>query len=201
MLKWHNLTIGEQVLNEAVILAGGKSSRMGRDKALLPFAGEETLTLYQYKRLSKIFDRVYISSKNNKFDKNIDIIEDKISDISSPMVALESILSSIRGEAVFILGVDMPFVSKEMIYRLIKQYNKSSKTVIAQSPNGLEPLSAIYPKLILPTIRKLLDRDEHRLHRLLSSIEIEKVRFEDREAFFNMNNPSDYLEALRIKNI
>jgi len=54
----------------AIIFAGGKSSRMGRDKALLPFGGYDTLTEYQYRRLSKIFNRVYISTKNDKFNFN-----------------------------------------------------------------------------------------------------------------------------------
>ena len=187
------------MLNKAVILAGGKSSRMGRDKALLPFAGEETLTLYQYKRLSKIFDRVYISSKSNKFGIDIDIIEDNL-DISSPMVALEAILSSIDGEAVFILGVDMPFVSLDIIKRLIKEYEYSKKVVVAKSPNGLEPLSAIYPKSILPTVRRLLGESEHRLNTLLSISDIKSIEFEDKLAFLNLNRPSDYEDALEVAN-
>ena len=187
------------MINEAVILAGGKSSRMGKDKALLPFGGEKSLALYQYNRLSKIFDKVYISSKNNKFGADMDIIEDRISDISSPMVALEAILSSIKGEAVFILGVDMPFVSKEIIDRLIQHYSESrDKIVVAESPDGLEPLSAIYPKSILPVVKKLMEKDEHRLHTLLSLSDIEIVDFIDKRAFLNLNRPFDYEEALSL---
>ena len=48
-----------------VILAGGKSSRMGEDKSLLPFPPYKTLTHYQYQRLNKIFKNVYISSKDS----------------------------------------------------------------------------------------------------------------------------------------
>ena len=54
----------------AVILAGGKSSRMQQDKALLPFGEVNSLAEFQYRRLSKIFSKVYISSKYNKFDFN-----------------------------------------------------------------------------------------------------------------------------------
>ncbi len=184
------------MVKSAVILAGGKSSRMGEDKALLPFGVEQSLALYQYKRLSKYFDRVYISSKNNKFNTDVNIIEDRISDISSPMVALQAILSYIEGESVFILGVDMPFVSKEVIDRLIQQYTiNSNKIIAAKSPNGLEPLSAIYPKSILPIVEDLLNRQEHRLHTLLSLADTEYVYFEDRDAFLNLNRPSDYEKA------
>ncbi len=52
----------------AIILAGGKSGRMKKDKSLLPFNEYNTLAEFQYRRLSKIFSKVYISTKNNKFD-------------------------------------------------------------------------------------------------------------------------------------
>ncbi|MCF6173461.1 MAG: NTP transferase domain-containing protein [Campylobacteraceae bacterium] len=63
----------------AVVLAGGKSSRMGRDKALLQFGWYDTLVEYQYRKLEAIFDKVYISSKEDKFDFDVDIIYDKYS--------------------------------------------------------------------------------------------------------------------------
>lgn len=50
-----------------VILCGGKSSRMGEDKALLPFASSNSLTQYQYDRLESYFKNIYISSKIDKF--------------------------------------------------------------------------------------------------------------------------------------
>jgi len=51
-----------------VILSGGKSSRMGEDKSLLPFSTSNTLIEYQYKRLKPYFKDIYISSKIDKFD-------------------------------------------------------------------------------------------------------------------------------------
>ena len=184
------------MINTAVILAGGRSSRMGEDKALLPFGGEKTLALFQYKRLSEYFDKIYISSKNDKFDADMNIIEDSISYISSPMVALQSILSYIDEEAVFVLGVDMPFVSKDIIQRLIERYeDNQNKIIVAQSSKGLEPLCAIYPVSILPVVKNLLDKKEHRLHTILSLTDIESVRFEDRNSFFNLNRFSDYEKA------
>jgi molybdenum cofactor guanylyltransferase len=51
-----------------VILCGGKSSRMGEDKSLLPFSSSNSLTQYQYERLKPYFKNIYLSSKINKFD-------------------------------------------------------------------------------------------------------------------------------------
>jgi len=60
----------------AIIFAGGKSSRMGRDKALLPFGEYSTLCEYQYQRLAKIFETVHISTKEAKFDFDAPLIYD-----------------------------------------------------------------------------------------------------------------------------
>ena len=77
-----------------VIIAGGKSSRMGRDKALLPFGNYETLVQFQYERLKKIFKDVYISWKNEKIAiTNNNIFDlDEYKNISAPTIALLSII-------------------------------------------------------------------------------------------------------------
>ncbi|WP_228135503.1 NTP transferase domain-containing protein [Halarcobacter anaerophilus] len=80
-----------------VILCGGKSSRMGEDKALLPFSNSDTLSQYQYEKYKPFFKKVYISSKTNKFDFDANLILDK-SNIYSPIVALKSIFESLKDE-------------------------------------------------------------------------------------------------------
>ena len=67
-------------MQTCVILAGGKSSRMGQDKTLLPFGGFETLTHYQASKFSKVFDEVFISSKN-QIDRILYDYENEIKNI------------------------------------------------------------------------------------------------------------------------
>ena len=63
-------------MKTCVILAGGKSSRMGRDKTLLPFGGFATLTHYGAHKFGRIFERVLVSSKFEKFDPPLPLIKD-----------------------------------------------------------------------------------------------------------------------------
>ncbi|WP_314040454.1 molybdenum cofactor guanylyltransferase [Campylobacter showae] len=63
-------------MKTCVILAGGKSSRMGRDKTLLPFGGFATLTHYGAHKFGRIFERVFVSSKFEKFNPPLPIIKD-----------------------------------------------------------------------------------------------------------------------------
>ena len=83
-----------KLFNTAVVFAGGKSSRMGHDKALLPFGGYDSLSQYQYEKLQKMFNTVYVSAKDDKFDFSPQLIEDKYEQ-SSPLVGLISIFETI----------------------------------------------------------------------------------------------------------
>jgi len=182
----------------AVILAGGKSSRMGRDKALLPFRESNSLAEYQYDRLSKLFDRVYISAKSNKFDFDAPLIIDNTTNISSPMVALESILSHSKDNALFIIAVDMPFVSEATIKKMIESYNSSNMEIaVAKSGERLEPLCAIYSTSLIDRVRDLIKENNHRLHSLIELSKSKIVEVSNQDEFLNLNRVSDYERACK----
>jgi molybdopterin-guanine dinucleotide biosynthesis protein A len=185
-------------LDDAVILAGGRSRRMGEDKALLPFGGCSTLAEYQYRRLSRLFPRVWLSAKGAKFPLQAPVIEDQ-HDTHSPLVALQSLLRGIPAEAAFVLGVDLPFVDEEVIGLLRRDYEASSgaEAVIARSPRGLEPLCGIYTRALLPRIEAHLCAGNHRLQDLLADALIVETLFADEGPFLNLNRPEEYRQALK----
>ena len=180
----------------AVVFAGGKSSRMGQDKALLPFGGYSTLAEYQYRRLCRIFDRVYISAKSNKFDFEVDIIEDCYSD-SSPLVGIVSIFETLNIDEVFILSVDAPFVDSKVISTLYARALSKSDVIVAKSPNGLEPLCGIYKRGVLEKAKKFLKNSNHRLQALLKEVDTQEIEFEQKWTFANLNYPVEYQKALK----
>ena len=110
----HNLKLETST---AVLFAGGKSSRMGRDKSLLPFGGYETLCEYQFQRLQKLFSKVYISTKEQKFGFEAPLILDRYPE-SSPLIGLLSVFETISEDECFILSVDAPFVDEAVITKL-----------------------------------------------------------------------------------
>jgi len=181
-------------IDSIIIFAGGKSSRMGRDKSLLPFGGYNSMAEYQYRRLGQIFARAYISAKSDKFDFDADIIADTHSS-SSPMVALVSVLESLDDEAVFVLSVDMPLLDEEIISEMIHRYQTLSPTpdiLIAQSPRGREPLCGIYSQRVLPIAKQLLESDIHKMHRLFGKLHVEIASFKQSEKFANLNTIEEY---------
>jgi len=182
-----------------VILSGGKSSRMGRDKSLLPFCNYKTLIEYQYRKLSNIFKDVYISSKTNKFDFDCNIIYDK-SDISSPMVALNSIFDHLKSDKVFIIAVDTPFVKEDTINILLNQ-SKQFNITIAKEKNRTHNLCGVFSNTIKVHIEKLLTKNIHKIDNLIDQIgDVKTICISDNEQFTNINIHDDYINATKISN-
>lgn len=174
---------------------------MKRDKALLPFGHFSTMAEYQYDRLSKIFRKVYISAKSNKFDFDCHLIEDRY-ETSSPLVAIASIFETLEVDELFILSVDAPFVCSSTIIRLYEE-SKNSKVdaIVAKSKNGLEPLCAIYRKSSLSLAQEFISKDKHRLHSFLEGLNYLVVEFEESRDFTNLNYPHDYEKASLIDSL
>ncbi len=180
----------------AVIFAGGKSSRMGEDKALLPFANYPTLAEFQQDKLSKLFDKVYISAKENKFDFDCIVIKDNYIE-DSPLVGLISIFETLKAEEVFILSVDAPFVNKETIEKLLKHNESTFDVIVAKSPSGIQPLCGLYKRSILPLAYTQLEKENHRLGDLLRLAHTLFVQFDEDGPFTNLNHPKEYQKALK----
>ncbi|MBA3024811.1 MAG: molybdenum cofactor guanylyltransferase MobA [Sulfurimonas sp.] len=184
-----------------VIFAGGKSSRMGEDKALLPFSSFKTLTEFQYSRLSKIFKTVYISCKDkNKFDFDAAFIEDvKTNKVFAPTAGFVAVFKALQSDAFFALSVDAPFVSETIIQELIESDSRiNADASIATSVHGMEPMCGIYHRSLEAAFNTMLDEDNHKLGLLLKSSKTNFVHFDDKQAFLNLNHPHEYQEALTL---
>ena len=181
----------------AVIFAGGKSSRMGEDKSLLPFGQYATLTEFQQHRLSTEFQKVYISAKENKFDFDCTVIEDRYKD-HSPLVGIISVFETLKVEEVFVLSVDAPFVNRDTIEKILNHNERDRDVIIAQSPGGVQPLCGLYKRSILPLAYAQLEKDNHKLGDLLRLSNTLFVKFEEDRPFTNLNHPEEYQKALRI---
>ena len=180
----------------AVIFAGGKSSRMGGDKSLLPFGGYPTLTEFQQAKLNTMFNKVYISAKENKFDFDCMVIEDHYAE-HSPLVGIISIFETLKVQEVFILSVDAPFVNKETIQRLLDHNQSNLDIIVAQSPSGVQPLCGLYKRSVLPLAYAQFEKGNHKLGDLLKLANTLFVKFDEDIPFTNLNHPEEYQKALR----
>ena len=178
-----------------VILCGGKSSRMGEDKALLPFSSYNSLAQFQFDRLKPYFKSIQLSSKINKFDFPCDIIYDT-EEISSPLIALKTILSALKDEKVFIMTVDTPFVSFDTIDKLYAS-SKDFDITVAQTLRT-HNLCGVFSKSILEKVVEMVDDDFHKVGALLKMVNTSYVKFDDENEFLNLNTPAEYKLAMEL---
>lgn len=186
-----------QKLQTCVILAGGKSSRMGRDKTLLPFGNAPTLTHFLAGKMGQIFTDVYVSAKAQKFTPPLALIADENDAGFSPMIALAKILNQVD-HSVFIIPADMPFVTIGCIQELAKFRDKFD-VVVAKDSEHRHSLCGFFSPKMAAVASELAFQNEHKIGLLLSKFSCKEVFFENSSQFANINNPDEYERALRCE--
>jgi len=181
-----------------IIFAGGKSSRMGEDKSLLPFGEFPTLTQYQLQKLQKLFKNVYISCKSSdKFDFEANFIEDvKTDNVYAPTAGFVAIFEKLNCERFFVLSVDAPFVDAKVINQLIENDKKIYDATIAKTEFGMQPMCGIYHSKLKDNFKNMLETNNHKLGYLLKNSNTNYIDFDDEVSFLNLNNQQDYAKAL-----
>ena len=180
----------------AVIFAGGKSSRMGSDKALLPFGKASSLIDYQYEKLSHCFETVYLSTKEARTQKHLPLLMDHYS-VYSPLAGLVSVFEQIEVDEIFVLSVDTPFVDQSVIAQIMKT-TESFDACIARNKGEVQPLCGRYSRTILPLAKHALAQNHHKMQLFLRSAHTCYVDFDEEKAFMNLNRPQEYEAALRL---
>ena len=140
----------------AVILAGGQSSRMGRDKAVLELAGEPLLArqikLMQATGASEVFISGRTGRDYTKF--GCPALIDNFPQ-AGPLAGIESALQKCRNPLLLVLAVDMPQMPIAMLEELIKQ-SDGRNGIIPRLAGHTEPLAALYPSIAAPLATELL---------------------------------------------
>ena len=180
-----------------ILFAGGKSSRMGEDKSLLPFGGYTSLAQFQYDRLSKLFPYVFISTKTaDKFNFPANFILDDSGAGFAPTAGFVAAFKQLGCDRIFVISVDSPFVDAETVERLLEADRPALDAVIAKTPLGSHPMTGLYHLSLLDEFIRMQREGDHRLGKLLDRCNTHYVEFDNEELFMNLNHPHEYHEAL-----
>ena len=115
----------------------------------------------------------------------------------SPMLALYSILRHFQRGFVFIIAVDMPFLSKDSIARLILQAN-SAQIILPRTTNKEHFLCGLYESAIFPLCLEFLQNKSHKIRLLTQKVATKFINFSDESEFLNLNTPQDYERAKNV---
>lgn len=180
----------------AAVLLGGKSSRMGRDKAELRIhfeAGDFTFVQKLASELSD-FEEKYLSensSQNCTLD-GFTVVRDAVANIG-PLGGIYSVLSVSKSEFVLFTACDMPMLTKAAIMHLVDSW-KGEDMCIAVTGDGRHPLVGIYGKACLGCIEELVEQQTYKPAALLNMVNSKTVDMSEyAECFLNINTAEDYL--------
>ena len=188
------------------IQAGGQSSRMGRDKALVPLMGKPLIE-HVLERISGLSDEILITTNR---PRDYAYLGFPTAQDSSPgagaLAGLKTALQASLGERVLVLACDLPFVSKELLKHLIGLSDQADVTIPYR--NGkYEPFVAVYAKTCVAAIDESLKAGEMRMISFYPLVKVlaldeQKIAALDPDglSFFNINTPDDLSKAERILN-
>ncbi len=183
--------------NSAVILAGGRSSRLGQDKAFLEVNGQ-LLIERVIERLAQLVDEVIIVA--NDVDRCADLEALVISDVYPGKGALGGIYSGLRavtGRHSIVVACDLPFLNVSLL-RYMQELATRYDVVIPRMGKLTEALHAVYSRGCLPFIEQQLRAGDLRIIRFFPHVRVRYVDQDEMEvfdpehlSFFNINSQAD----------
>jgi molybdopterin-guanine dinucleotide biosynthesis protein MobB len=180
-----------------VLLAGGESRRMGRDKRELRLGGE-TLLRRNLAFLGGIFPVVGLSVRSaeqapDDLPDGVVVIPDEVP--GSPLAGLASVLGRFD-EPVFAMAADLIAPEPDAVGRVLAAF-AGVDVALPVAEDHLEPLHAVYGPGCRQHMRRLLAAGAHSILDLFPLVRVARVPFADTTPFFNVNTPADWVEAQR----
>ncbi len=181
----------------AVILAGGKSSRMGRDKVWLTLAGQ-TLLARQIQLVREVAPAdIFISGRADTDYSSLDcpVLMDEFAD-AGPLAGIAAGLKAASAPLILVLAVDMPDMTSAALHRLLERC-AAEMGVVPRVNQRVEPLAALYPKAAATIAVDLLKRQLRAVRTFAEQcnhaglVAMHDVAKADWKCFANWNSPAD----------
>ncbi len=188
----------DQMKIGVLILAGGKSSRMGLDKAALSF-GNENFTEHLAKELSNYSELLLSRTNESQEDFGLRSVYD-IYPGCGPIGGLHAALTSCVSEALLTVPCDTPLFTAELSRFLCSQISADYDAVVLTDGNRKYPLCAVYKKSALCVLKRHIERNDFRMLSVLDDLKVRYINIEETEysadCLKNINNWDEYRQLL-----
>jgi len=191
----------------SIILAGGKSSRLGRRKPLQAIGGKR-LIQWVIDRLAVLSREIIIATAHGESipyvsDAKIKTVAD-IYPERGPLAGIYSGLIASSSSRAIVVGCDTPFLSVGLLEHMTR-ISSTFDAVVPRIENEVEPLCAVYSKTCLTHIQELLEQNDLRIDRLFGVVKVRYVEEDEINSFdpehlsfFNVNNQADLDRAREL---
>jgi len=185
----------------AFILAGGKSTRMGADKAFLDLAGQ-TLLARALDLARAVTAEIRIVGDPQKFLTFGRVVEDVYAG-RGPLAGIHAALLHASTELNLMLAVDLPFVETRFLEYLVSAASQSGAIVtVPHAAGGWQPLCAVYRREFAPVAERALRKGKNKIDSLFTQVETRVIREEElsrmgfaANMFRNLNTPREFEQA------
>jgi molybdenum cofactor guanylyltransferase len=185
----------------AFVLAGGKSSRMGRDKAFLQLGGR-TLLARALELAGAVANNTWIVGSPEKFAEIGPVVQD-IYPGRGPLAGIHAALTATGSERNLVLAVDLPFLQPDFLHYLISRARESSAAVVVpRAAGGLQPLCAVYRRSFAEVAEQSLRGGRNKIDALFREVQAKILEPEElarngfgEEMFRNLNTEKEGQEA------
>jgi molybdopterin-guanine dinucleotide biosynthesis protein A len=194
---------GAAVNASAIILAGGKSSRMGSPKCLLPFDGEPLIAHLVRRLRSRFAEVIVVAAPDQELPPlAVKLVRDEVA-FQGPVGGIYYGLQAASEETCFVTACDVPFLNLPTVEFLLAALG-AADVAVAHWDGRLQPLFAVYRRSVLPFLKQQLAVGELRptllyekvATKIVSAAELSGVDAQGL-SFININLPQDYQSALR----
>ncbi len=185
----------------AFVLAGGKSTRMGKDKAFLELGGR-TLLACAMEVAGAVAGEVCIVGEAAKFARFGRVVEDVYRE-RGPLGGIHAALASSTTKLNLMLAVDLPFVESRFLEYLVGQARQTGAMVtVPRAGGGLQPLCAVYHQEFAGVAERSLQQGRNKIDPLFADVEMRVIGEKELSSlgfsehmFRNLNSPEEWAEA------
>jgi molybdopterin-guanine dinucleotide biosynthesis protein A len=190
----------------AIILAGGKNTRIGKNKAFIQLPSGESMIQNTLNILQRIFPEIIIvtNQKENYLKLDVKVVEDLIKE-SGPLGGIFTGLCYSTSEHNFVVACDMPFINPALI-KLLWEKSETYDAVIPEIDGEAEPLFALYSKNCIPVMFEHLQKQNLKMREVLRKLQVNRIGAEEIDrldpehlSFFNINTEEDLKIAQNLK--
>ncbi len=174
-----------------IVLAGGKSRRMGTDKSLLELHGRPLIEHIVQQLQPNVSQLIIGANDPDKFTfLGHEVVTDEQPDCG-PLMGILSCLTRCKSEHALVVGCDIPDLNLPFFRRLLREAVDVDVVMPRTSAGHLEPLFAVYSKSAIDPARAILERGGRRIIDLVDVAKIKYVTFPETGWYHNLNTPND----------
>lgn len=176
---------------DALIIAGGKSTRMQSFKPLALFENKP-LIHHVIERLSPQVNKIVINCNRPILEIKLQQVPDELVDYQGPLAGLHAGLNFLKSDWIQLAPCDTPFIPNNLVKKLSEKIiDTNQKIIVPKTKNQIHPTLSLVHKSIIKELNNFLKKNNRGFINFIESAGYDLITFDDDESFININQPED----------